>query len=104
MRLPAGSLTPTPWQRHLAELEAGGFELRLRRRDIGDAQRDRCGRQGRELEVVRMRRHDRERDVADLVLDPVLPGRVRIPLEAKHVGVEYSDSPRFEMECRHRSA
>src|SRR6266498_4317578 len=30
---------------HLAELEAGGFELRLRRRDIGDAQRDRCGRQ-----------------------------------------------------------
>src|SRR6266542_2646276 len=85
---------------HLAELEAGGFELRLRRRDIGDAQRDRCGRQGRELVVVRMRRHDRERDVADLVLDPVLSGRVRIPLEAQHLAVEVIG----RVHVRHREA
>ncbi len=57
---------------HLADLESRGLELRLRRGDVGHAQRDRRGRQRRELVVVRVRRHDRERDVAGLVLDPVV--------------------------------
>jgi len=35
-----------------------------------------------------VRRHDRERHVAGLVLDPVLGRRARVPLEAQHLSVE----------------
>ena len=90
--MPAGSLTPAPLQApesHIScDLEAGGLELRLRLRDVGDAKRDGRGRQCRELVLVRVRRHDGQRDVAGFVLDPVIAGRVRIPLEAEQLAVE----------------
>ena len=78
MRLPAGSVTPTP--RHLPEshisptssppASSAAFASATSR----DAQRDGGGRQGRELVVVRVGSHDGERAVAELVLDPVLVG------------------------------
>ena len=92
MRLPAGSLTPAPAALarvpHLADLDARLLELRLRGRHVEHAERDRRRRQGLELVVVRVRRHDRQRQVACLVLDPVVMRRVRILLEAEDLAVE----------------
>src|SRR3954452_6094289 len=71
----------------LGDLHAGRLELRLCGSDVGDAERERARGQRRERLVVRLGRHDRERDVAGLVLDPVVvlrrPGR-----EAEDVPVE----------------
>jgi hypothetical protein len=69
---------------HLVHLDARRHELRPRLGDIGDAEGERPRRERRELVVVGVRRHHRERDVAGLVLDPVLVRRVRVPRQAEH--------------------
>ncbi len=57
------------------------------------------GRQLRELVLVRVRRHHGQRDVAGLVLDPVVVRRVRIPSEAEQLAVEVVG--RFHVGHRH---
>ena len=92
MRFPDGSLTPAPLQTpgvpHVRYLETRLLELRLRGRDVGDAECDRRGRERRELVVVRVRRHDGERDVPGLVLDPVVGRGVRVPPQTEQLSVE----------------
>jgi hypothetical protein len=94
--LPSGSRNPAPWQtpeshnsltcRRLQPASPSPWRRRGRAKRSFQWQR-------RELVVVGLRRH-RERHVAGLVLDPVLPRRVRVPLEAQNLSVEVgSPSP-----------
>ena len=73
---------------HVADLETRSLELRLRGGDVRDAQGDRRRWQRGELVVVRVWRHDGEREVPGLVLDPVVGRRVRIPAQAEELAVE----------------
>ena len=65
-----------------------------RRGDVRDAERDRRGRQRCELVVVRVRRHDRERDVADRQRVGQVAAEIRAvrpPEPYKGKGIRYAD-------------
>src|SRR5436190_8819816 len=71
----------------VVDLDALRLESGFRGRHVRHRQSDRARRERRELLVVRLGRHHRQRDVPGLVLDPVLVVR-RAGRQTEHLAVE----------------
>src|SRR2546423_7740727 len=84
----AREMADTGIDRLVLELDSLGLQLRARSGDIGHSQPDRhLVASGLKVRTHRLGRHERQRDVPELALDPPL-ARVRIPVEAERLAVE----------------